>query len=86
MVIHPESSTSRTAEQSVLSGLSAVFSVVFSPDGQTLAFGSLNKTIRLWDVSTGAERSALSGHTDYVRSVAFSSERKWASVPMCACV
>jgi WD40 repeat protein len=30
-----------------------VFSVAYSPDGKTLASGSYDKTIKLWDVATG---------------------------------
>ena len=48
-----------------------VWSVSFSPDGQTLASGSW-KTTRLWDVGTGRLLRTLEGHTAEVRSVAFS--------------
>ncbi|KAJ5742536.1 vegetative incompatibility protein HET-E-1 [Penicillium nucicola] len=48
-------------------------SVAFSPDGQTVASGSLDNTIKLWDAQTGKERQTLEGHSDSVRSVAFST-------------
>ena len=32
-----------------------VFSVAFSPDGSKIVSGSYDKTIRVWDVSTGVE-------------------------------
>src|SRR5437660_5696823 len=38
---------------------SSVFSVAFSPDGKTLASGSLDFTVKLWDVSTGKEQRTL---------------------------
>ena len=54
-----------------------MFSVAFSPDGKTLASGSEDQTIRLWDVATGQPRGApLTGHRDQVCSVAFSPDGK----------
>ncbi len=43
----------------------------FSPDGQTLATGSDDGTVRLWDVATGDERRTLTSHGDGVSAVAF---------------
>ena len=53
---------------------SSIYSVAFSPDGQTLASGSWDATVRLWDVATGAELKTLTGHTGWVNSVAFSPD------------
>ena len=50
----------------------SVFSVSFSPDGQTLASGSGDYTMRLWDVNTGRHLQTLTGHTSAVESVSFS--------------
>ena len=50
--------------------------VAFSPDGKTLASGSEDKTIKLWDVATGKEQATLKGHTEWVKSVAFSPDGK----------
>jgi WD40 repeat protein len=58
-----------------LSGHSSwVNSVTFSPDGQLLASGSGNSTIKLWDMETMKELRILKGHSADIRSVAFSPD------------
>ena len=51
-----------------------VRSVAFSPDGRTLASGSWDNTIKLWEVATGREARSLAGHTGDACSVAFSPD------------
>jgi serine/threonine protein kinase len=52
----------------------SVYAVAFSPDGKTLASGSNDRTVKLWDIETSELRGTLGGHTDGVYSVAFSPD------------
>ena len=63
-----------------------VFSVSYSPDGNSIASGSGDhtihtipsgsgdNTIRLWDAVTGAHKHTLTGHRGYVASIAYSPD------------
>jgi WD40 repeat protein len=67
----------KMAELYVPTGHTAtVAAAVFSPDGKTLASGSRDKTIRLWNVEAGQEIRPLAGHSGWVWSVAFSLDGK----------
>ncbi|HEY0556441.1 MAG TPA: hypothetical protein VGG20_19460, partial [Thermoanaerobaculia bacterium] len=48
-----------------------VSSVAFDPQGGTLASGSYDRTVKLWEARSGKLLRTLEGHKDLVLSVAF---------------
>ena len=63
----------------------SVYSVSFSPDAKLLASGSLDKTLKLWDLTTAGQanrtgskcRHTFQGHKDFVLSVVFAPQGTW---------
>ncbi len=46
--------------------------MAWSPDGASVASGSWDKTVKIWNVKTGKCDSTLSGHSRYVTAVSYS--------------
>jgi WD40 repeat protein len=51
-------------------------SVAISRDNKTLASGAEDKTIKIWNITTGEEIMTLNGHSRFVQSIAFSPDGK----------
>ena len=51
-----------------------VKALAFSPDGKHLVSGSMDYSIRVWDIEIGMEHTILSGHAGEVNALAFSAD------------
>lgn len=52
----------------------AVMSVAWSPNGAHLASASVDRTVRVWETSSGRMLVCCQGHTGEIRDVAFSPD------------
>jgi WD40 repeat protein len=59
--------------QTLQGHLFGVRSLVFSPNSQVIASGSIDQTTKLWDVGTGAALRSFE-HSDWVESINFSPD------------
>lgn len=53
-----------------------IYAVTYSPDGRTMASGSGDRTVKLWNTGSGRELASLPGHNFTVHRVAFSADGK----------
>jgi eukaryotic-like serine/threonine-protein kinase len=64
-----------TGKDTTLSGhVGGVLSVAYSPEGQRLASGGLDRTAKVWDAATGKLLHSLEGHGGTVSAVAFGQD------------
>ena len=53
-----------------------VWSLTFSKDGQNLASGSLDGTVRLWDTDLRIKRLEITGHTGGIKTLAYTEDNR----------
>ena len=67
--------TLTAAEDPVLNGNNgAIYALAFSPDGKTLAAGSFDGPIKLWNIPGRQEIGSLKGHLSNIEGLAFSPD------------
>jgi WD40 repeat protein len=69
-------SQSDLSKSSFTENFGGILSIAFSSDGTTLAAGTTNHEVRVWQVASGKQISSYIGHTDWVSSVDFSPDNR----------
>jgi WD40 repeat protein len=64
----------KSARTYLLDAGKPITAVALSPDGNQALTGSNNGMVRLWDVLSGSSEELKQGHTQAIRSIAFSSD------------
>lgn len=68
---HPEPIVMHEALPIIHSTKSTFISLALSQDCRSIAAGTMEGTICVWDLASGAQRQTLTGHRDIVRDLAF---------------
>ncbi|NJN57029.1 MAG: protein kinase [Leptolyngbyaceae cyanobacterium SL_5_9] len=64
------------AVQSLPGHTDTIWAVAISPDGQTLASASFDRTIKFWNLATGELLKTVNAHSDAVRAIAYTPDGK----------
>ncbi|KAJ5337057.1 G-protein beta WD- 40 repeats containing protein [Penicillium brevicompactum] len=67
---------SHSSRKTLIGHIGPVTAVAFSADGQQIASGSDDTTIKLWNPRTGDLEKCLSGHSSQITAISFSSDGK----------
>ncbi len=64
-------------QEQLVGHTSWITTVAYSPDGRWIVSAGWDRSLKIWDVATGAEWSHLNGHTGFVYAVAYSPDGRF---------
>lgn len=59
---------------------SSVYAIATDPYGSTIATGSPERVVRMWDPRSGKRTTKLVGHTDNIRAILISDDAKYVGI------